>query len=455
MMKKVFLFVFFLTTLFSLKAYEIKVSIEGTENQYCRLAFYYGDKQLLRDSTLMDNKGVGVFQKDEVLENGIYLIVLPNNKYLELLIDDTDQDFSLTTDTTALVDDLKVKNASYSTTTFVDYIKYLAKASKEANKIWLLKDGTKKEKLTDEERKKISLIDKDVKEYKAALISRQPTSLVASIVKSTEEITVPKDLPKDAQWLYFRNHYFDNINFAEVGLLRTPIFDKKFKYFIDKLNYQIPDSMIVASDMIIGKAKANKEVYKYVVSNLTNKFANSKNMGMDEVFHHLGQKYYLDQEAWWVDSTTKQKIYERVIKVKYNLIGNRAVPFSMVDLDGIKHKLYDVQAEYTILVFWSSSCGHCKKTMPLIKDIYEEYRDRDVKVVGVNIDKKEEDWRKYLEKNDYDWLNLWDGNNLTNFRTFYNVDSTPIIYVLDQQKTIIAKRIDPDTLEKILEDNIN
>ncbi len=454
-MKKVFLFVFFLTTLFSLKAYEIKVSIEGTENQYCRLAFYYGDKQLLRDSTLMDNKGVGVFQKDEVLENGIYLIVLPNNKYLELLIDDTDQDFSLTTDTTALVDDLKVKNASYSTTTFVDYIKYLAKASKEANKIWLLKDGTKKEKLTDEERKKISLIDKDVKEYKAALISRQPTSLVASIVKSTEEITVPKDLPKDAQWLYFRNHYFDNINFAEVGLLRTPIFDKKFKYFIDKLNYQIPDSMIVASDMIIGKAKANKEVYKYVVSNLTNKFANSKNMGMDEVFHHLGQKYYLDQEAWWVDSTTKQKIYERVIKVKYNLIGNRAVPFSMVDLDGIKHKLYDVQAEYTILVFWSSSCGHCKKTMPLIKDIYEEYRDRDVKVVGVNIDKKEEDWRKYLEKNDYDWLNLWDGNNLTNFRTFYNVDSTPIIYVLDQQKTIIAKRIDPDTLEKILEDNIN
>ena len=176
---------------------------------------------------------------------------------------------------------------------------------------------------------------------------------------------------------------------------------------------------------------------------------------MDEVFHHLGQKYYLDQEAWWVDSTTKQKIYERVIKVKYNLIGNRAVPFSMVDLDGIKHKLYDVQAEYTILVFWSSSCGHCKKTMPLIKDIYEEYRDRDVKVVGVNIDKKEEDWRKYLEKNDYDWLNLWDGNNLTNFRTFYNVDSTPIIYVLDQQKTIIAKRIDPDTLEKILEDNIN
>jgi hypothetical protein len=66
-----------------------------------------------------------------------------------------------------------------------------------------------------------------------------------------------------------------------------------------------------------------------------------------------------------------------------------------------------------------------------------------------------EAWKKYLEENDYlDWINAWDPYQITRFRFYYDVYSTPIIYVLDKDKKIIAKRIDIDVLKKFLKNMI-
>ncbi|MCG8410920.1 MAG: hypothetical protein MI739_06530, partial [Bacteroidales bacterium] len=54
-----------------------------------------------------------------------------------------------------------------------------------------------------------------------------------------------------------------------------------------------------------------------------------------------------------------------------------------------------------------------------------------------------------------DWINVWDNYNMTNFRFFYNINSTPSIYLLDENKKIIAKRISHETLKEILDIELN
>ena len=53
-------------------------------------------------------------------------------------------------------------------------------------------------------------------------------------------------------------------------------------------------------------------------------------------------------------------------------------------------------------------------------------------------------WKKYIEDNRLDWINGWDPERRTNYGLYYNVESTPMIYVLDRNKAIIAKKLSVD-----------
>jgi len=49
-----------------------------------------------------------------------------------------------------------------------------------------------------------------------------------------------------------------------------------------------------------------------------------------------------------------------------------------------------------------------------------------------------------------EWTNVWDPTYNSNFRKLYDVTTTPIIYILDKNKKIIAKRLDVESSVKFL-----
>ena len=64
-------------------------------------------------------------------------------------------------------------------------------------------------------------------------------------------------------------------------------------------------------------------------------------------------------------------------------------------------------------------------------------------------------WLNYLNEHGYDWTNVFDPNHDTNFRNLYDIFSTPVMYLLDENKEIVAKRINSETLEKMLDKMLN
>ncbi|MCK7530986.1 MAG: TlpA family protein disulfide reductase [Marinilabiliales bacterium] len=103
--------------------------------------------------------------------------------------------------------------------------------------------------------------------------------------------------------------------------------------------------------------------------------------------------------------------------------------------------LYDVIADFTIVYFWEPDCGHCKESTPMLKKYYENNRDRGIEVFAVCTQHDREKWENYIVDNGLDWINGWDPQRMSRFDYFYNVDSTPLIYILDRDKKIIAKRL--------------
>jgi thiol-disulfide isomerase/thioredoxin len=444
--------------------YEIKVKIEGLHNQECYLGNHYGDKQYVKDTVTVDNNGWMTFSGKEPLEGGIYLIILPNKTYFEMLIND-EQRFTLETDTLDYVGHLKV-TGSLENQLFNDHQKFLMVKGLENQALKARMEANKNNQDSAAAiRAAMTAIDREVKDYRIKLMEDNPQTFMAKIIKTMQEPEVP-EAPKDDkgnvldsnfQFRYYKTHFLDNVDFGDERLLRSPLLYNKVKTYTQQLTVPMPDSIIASVDTIIYRSRADKEVFKYNVATLANYYETSNIMGYDKVFVHIAEKYYLSDEAYWADSSLKAKIQERVNKIKPNILGTPAYDLVMLDTnvqikgntivpESMRYKrLYDIKARYTVLVFWDPTCSHCKVEVPELHHIYDSLKTKGVsiEVFAVGIESDPELWKKFIRDNKLNWINVTDPANQTRFRDFYDIYSTPVIFLLDEEKRIIAKRLDP------------
>jgi thiol-disulfide isomerase/thioredoxin len=213
---------------------------------------------------------------------------------------------------------------------------------------------------------------------------------------------------------------------------------------------------------LVEKSRANKEVFQYVVSYVTSTYERSKIMGMDAVFVHMVEKYYITGECDWVKEKQLKKIIERANRISPNMIGKKPPNLVFKDTFNQNHSLYHLQAKYTLLFFYDPDCGHCKKETPKVKAVCDSLVSAgiDIKVFAVNTEFDIEKWKEFIKKSDIgNWINVGDiqfdkeGNPVatSNWREQYDIHSTPVIYLLNKDKEIIAKRINDKQIVKIIE----
>ncbi len=459
--------VFFLTTSISTvmfagntEGYNIKITAKGLkEGTVCLLANYYGDKQYIKDSAIANANGEVVFKGTEKYPQGIYLFVPRNKRYFDFVMDE-EQNFSLETDTLDYVKYMKIKGSDENKD-FYDFQTFMAEKQKQ---IEPLRDLLKKSKDNKDTSKliqdKMSAIDTDVKKYKTNFIKNNPKAFVAKLFKAMEDPEIPEapllaNGKKDTTFgfRYYKTHYFDNIDFSDDRMLRTPIFDTKIKTFLDKMTVQIPDSINVSVDYLIEKSKANKEVFKYIVWWITSTYETSKIMGFDAVFVHVVEKYYNKKQTYWVDSTQLYKITNRAQVLKPLLLGKKAPEISMQDSTGKYVSLSNLKSKYTVLVFWDHGCGHCKKEIPKLAELYKKIKTKGVQVYAVETEDKPEEWKKFIQENQLNWINVIELDTYRRAVTkqIYDIYSTPVIYLLDENKIIKAKRIDTEQVGSFID----
>lgn len=447
------------------QSYKISLKLDECTDTTAFLAHYFDGKIFADDTTKLVN-GKGTFSKPKVLSQGIYVVYLPSQKYFDLLIG-SDQEFDLSANPKDFIGSLKINGAKESIAfhNFQQFMKAQNARSKKLQQDYKAhKNDPAKKK---EYQKAYDNADKEVRAYIDQLQHDFPkSSFVSKFAKLTLSPKVPDFSKEIAQsvpdrdkkiqrksYFYNKNHYFDHVDFTDDRYLRTPILKQKLQSFYEKILVQHPDTIMKESVKIIEQAKPNKDFFQYMTQFSLNYAVKSKIMGMDAAFVGLAKKYYLSGQASWADSTLLATIRERVIKLQFNLIGSKSQDLSMVTPEGEHVRLHEVEAPYTILYFWEPDCGHCKTITPrLKKEIYDKYKDKGVEIFAVCTQDQKELWENAIADYDlFDFINCYDPQFQTNFRIYYDVYSTPIMYLLDKDKKIIAKRLDVDTIITFLD----
>ncbi|HDP54561.1 MAG TPA: redoxin domain-containing protein, partial [Bacteroidetes bacterium] len=426
--------------------------------------YHFGEKKFIADTAHIDSKGKAVFTGDSLLHGGMYIVIFPQRSYFDILVSD-DQNFSLTTSTENSLQNLNFKGSAENTA-FANYQRFMNNKQEQMNELrnqmqQSQGDENKEKEITE----KINALDKEVKAYWDKVIDENPNTFFANIIKSLKPIEFPEfDIPDDAsnadslRWImsyqYNQNHFFDNIDLTDSRFIRTPFFQSKIDTYFDKILAPIPDTIITYSDKLIERVKGNENMFQYIVSHLFSKYQNSAIMGMDAVFVYLAEKYYLSGEMKGISDDLKKRITDRVADLKPNLLGQIAPNVSMRDSNNRLQELHAVNAQVTIVYFWEPGCSHCRKVTPLLRDLYKKYNEKGMSVFAVYTQGEQEKWLEYIKDNELTWINVWDPYRLTNYHKLYDIYSTPILYVLDKDKKIIAKRIGIESLERFIEQEL-
>jgi len=440
--------------------YDVTFTMKGLKKgDTCLVANYLGTKNYIQDSLFADENGFCRFKSDEDLDGGIFLFVMPGGQYFEFIM--VESEFSLEGDISDPVNSMKVKG-SPENEAFFGYLQSIQSLQKEK---YELTEKMKTAKLTEEANAKIKeqiiAIERKMIASKDEFIQQHPDLFCSKVFKANTEIEVPDfkeagindTLVARKRLEYYREHYWDNTDLSDDNLLRTPVIEGRLKALMSKFTVQDPDSLVKTAKLTMDKVEAagNKEVFRYFVITLTNMYSNDKRMCFDKVYVFMSGEYYVSGKAYWTDSTQMVKIRDRYYKMKYNTCGSRAANLLMKDMDGKTKQLYEINAEYTILYFWAYDCGHCKKVTPKVKDFYKDYKEHGVEIFSISTKKESDKWREAVEeKGIQEFINVEDPEHLSNFRVFYDIYSTPTIYVLDKDKNIVAKRLDVLSLRKFM-----
>lgn len=442
------------------EGHEIKVKINHVNDSLCYLYHHYGDKQRAVDTVARQKDGSYIFSGNEKLDGGIYIVYIPEKVYFEIIVNE--QKFQIETDTGDFISNMKI-TGSEENRIFNEYQKF-RKVQFEKQKT--IKDELDKikgdAKLKKQKEDELRNLGKEIEDYSQKIIDNNPDLFFAKVLSMTKPITIP-DPPKDDkgniidssfQLRYNQKHFFDNIDFSDDRVLRTPIFHQKIEDYMKHLTLPHPDSLIKAIDFILDKTKASDELFRYTLATMYNKYNTSKIMGYDAVFVHISEKYYISGEAYWADSTFIADITKRVRELTPTLIGEKAKNITLVDTMLQRIPLYSINAKYTVLFFYEPDCGHCKKATPKVLDLYHEFQGLGVEVYSVCTKTDIDEWKEFIIEYETDWINVADPYHQSNFRNFYDVKSTPILYLLDQDKTIIAKRLSPEQMKKMLAEKL-
>ena len=121
-----------------------------------------------------------------------------------------------------------------------------------------------------------------------------------------------------------------------------------------------------------------------------------------------------------------------------NQVGQRAPDFTLSSLAGRKVSLSDFHGKVVILDFWATWCGPCRASMPGLEALRTRYQDKGLVMVSVSLDRRGEDAKSYLEKNDYEKLiGLWESLSAAKqVASQYGVFGIPRTFVIDRQGII-------------------
>jgi hypothetical protein len=250
--------------------------------------------------------------------------------------------------------------------------------------------------------RKIDSLKQDLTQFEKSLKIKKKDAFINLVINSLQRNSLAD--------------YWNNFQFNDARILTYPLIDKKLETYFDALSV---DAVTINEeiDKIIAKAGDCEEVRDYLIWYFYRKYYSPKYMNLDDVYIHLVNEYFLKLEMKNVSETIKDLMKERA-----NYLENLKLGAKFPEIGN----LYSIDAGYITVIFYDKTCQKCAQEGRILEEIKARHPEMIIFPVEIN------------------------STNIKNLLTMYDIQTTPLIYVLDRQKHIIAKRIKAEQVELVL-----
>lgn len=437
--------------------YKITFVAEGNKDSMLYMGYYLAQYRYFCDSAVNNGKGKFVFEGDHELDPGLYYITNNRDRFVEFVVYNEKQRYTLSTD-----------NDNWR-------LGMTAKGSKE-NEVFfnfnrandaLYQDLVSAQKTMDSVQFNSEYVPAQrlrLDSVRMEFINRYPDYMVSRMMLATKDVDIPSVWPDGTEmtryergdWL--RAHYFDNMPIDDNFILRTPqeVFYNRVMEYVDKvLRGMPPEEICPLLDSLIDRAEPAPQVYRWLILNMTQHYLQSKIMVYDEVYVHLVQRYFATGKVQGLSPSVIEEQIVQANKWEHLLVGKVAPELILFDTNHRAASLHHMPGRYTLLIFWSPTCGHCRDIIPAVYKVYERYADSlEVSTFAILTEPDDQTvvkWKKFLSDHHMShprWINLNGGEANVDWREVYDITTTPQIYLIDNKDhKFIAKKLGADILE--------
>lgn len=432
------------------QGHKIQFKITGLADSVVTIGYHMGGQKYALDTLPVQDQSF-VITGSEPLKSGLYFVYAPSY-YFEFIV--KEQQFSIQSDFGKGYESVKVKG-SVENEIFREFQIKMTDLRKQQIELQNQLKDNPADSATIQTR--ILDVGERITAFRSDIIDEHPDSFLAAFLSLMGEPTVPEfqeiSDPQDRkvkQYRYYRAHFFDKVQLGNEALIRTPLLEPKVMKYFDQLIPQHPDTINTEIDKLFSEIGESTELFRYWLVSLYNKYQGNKIMGMDKVVVHLMEDYFLSGKADWIDEEGIKKLREEVAFKKHSLIGNKAPLMQLVDTTNQPFYFEQIQEPFILLYFYDPDCGHCKKKTPVLVDAYDDFRSLGVEVVAVCTVTDVDRWKEYIQETHMEFINLADPGYESNFRMHYDLRSTPKLYLLDQQRRIVAKQLEIEDLKEFV-----
>jgi peroxiredoxin len=363
---------------------------------------------------------------------GFYRLDISSNKSIDFIIDN--EDVILTTDVNNLIDSMNVIS-SESNKLYYEFIKL--------NKHYKI--------IYQQLQVILAEYSKQYLQFVNIVSQKNSKSFIARYIKTVQLPVEDVDLSYERQIDYQKVHFLDKIDFNDDDLIYSDAFSTlSLKYLTLFKNPKISDDIqikrfILAVDTILNKAKVNILVYQDITGLLIDKF---KKLGFSSIVNYIVDNYVIKDDLC-LDDDLPSSIQQRIDQSKSFSVGVKVPNIILPDSMGKEIELNNINSDNILILFYASWCPHCQKLLPRINELYLNQKKLTLKILAVSLDTNKSDWLKYIQTNNYDWINVSDlrgghGKAVKEFKIY----ATPSMFLLNSKKELIALPADAEDLKK-------
>jgi len=434
--------------------YEVKLILKKVHDEKVAIHKFHKGVEVWVDSLTTDSKGIVSF-KLNYGDIGLYRISFRKNYAIDFLFNN--EDVCLATNQNNDFDSLKIMSSVENEILYRFYKQFNGFNRRMALLSPLLRDYPDNEKFYTAIKDEYAQILKKDAELMDDIKKSNPQSLAYRYIDFIRKPTLSPMLKPEEAKLFLKGHFFDHKDFSDTALIHSNALTEKILTYLslyrneNLTQQQQEQEFIQAADTILTKTSRFPLAFTVSLSYLIEGFEKYQ-YGM--VLNFIHQKFY--SEISCVNDSLKQHLDSSVNRYNALQVGKPAPNFSLPDATGKLFHLKKNLGEYSILIFWSSTCTFCQKTIRelnqilALNDKHQLIVNQKLKIISISVDTDKAEWLKSNGTGNNLWVNLCDLKGWSSPTVIeYNVFATPTLYILNSDGLIISKPL-PENLRDAL-----